>query len=806
MISKLDYEKSRSAPEIPSASAMTRSVVSRDMNSSLMEEGGIFTHDEGSKEDETTEGSISMASSETESDTNSDTESRSSSIDDDSDFDVEKGNLSFGSIAKHQMQDSSSDPDVMKRAALVGHEADNSHTEEDRDVEKGIIISNSIDTDAEKKKCPWSIILIVGIMIALLIGGGVAATLVFLRQPSSDVSPTEPPSAISPSSAPMPSSPTPSPNTQPTGPTSPPVAGIDNVETFIASSLASVGGAGALQDPNSPQSMALDWLLENELLEDYEDDRLLQRYTMAVLFYSSNGEAWSSNDGWLTDQDECTWYSSESETSICTEEGLVDEFDLDNNNVGGTLPWTEFGMLSNQLRVVDFFENQVTGILPSQIGLLTSLLAIDIYSNRLSGSLPTDLGSLTTLQFLGIDENFLTGSIPTQLAEMDGLETLSLRNNILSGTVPTELGQMTNLKSLFLTNNFLSGSMPAEICSLGLDNLEVNCDAVTCDCCTSCGGDGSDDPLLDFIAANSPDKGAALQDPTSPQSAAFQWLSRPINEGFSNSRMLQRYALATLYYATGGERGGWTSSSLWLTGSDECKWFTSSKMDSICINDGAEEEQYLQLDLRQNGLEGSLPPEVSMLSMLETLRLPGNSMTGSLPAALGDMTRLEYLDLASNKFVEETPPSDNIFGSDGSDSGVLFSRIGDMTSLTHLSLFENMIETIIPTSLGLLTNRLRVLDLGSNLLFGTVPSELGRLTNLVGISVFDNALSGSIPDEFSELLKLETLYIDSNDLGPPIPLGLCQVTTLKEFWSDCEEVGCVCCTTCCSDGFGCVAV
>jgi Leucine-rich repeat (LRR) protein len=181
-------------------------------------------------------------------------------------------------------------------------------------------------------------------------------------------------------------------------------------------------------------------------------------------------------------------------------------------------------------------------------------------------------------------------------------------------------------------------------------------------------------------------------------------------------------------------------------------------------------------------------------------------MTGTLPTSLADMPRLQYLDLASNKFVEEAPAGDNIFASANANKGVFFSRLGDMTSLTHLSLFENFFETTIPRELGFLSSNLRVLDLGKNLLFGTVPSELGRLTDLVGLSVVDNFLSGSIPTHLSDLTKLETFYIDNNDLGPPIPLGLCQVTTLTEFWSDCEEVGCICCTSCCSDGFGCVAV
>jgi hypothetical protein len=128
--------------------------------------------------------------------------------------------------------------------------------------------------------------------------------------------------------------------------------------------------------------------------------------------------------------------------------------------------------------------------------------------------------------------------------------------------------------------------------------MEVTCELVQCSCCTSCtgsdtiigGGDYSDgdggsasDTLVDLIVSNSPDKGESLQVPTSPQSAALEWFSRPINEIFWTERLLQRYALATIYYATGGDAGRWTKTSLWLTVSDECQWYSSSdSADTVC--------------------------------------------------------------------------------------------------------------------------------------------------------------------------------------------------------------------------------
>jgi len=784
---------------------------------SLMEEGRIFTHDEGSEEDET-EGSIS---SDAEASSNlievtSDAESESSEVS----ADLEDGRLSSsGSSSGATPKSIGEDPDVMKRTPASNYLPPATFS---MDIEQGSPVGHKGTEDVTQVKgarSPWLVAgVLCCVLICLVIGGGIAAIVLFVFN---DSEPSNPPTFA------------PTPTIAPGGPTPPPSELELSPETFIAASLASVEGADALKDPTSPQSKALSWVLSDPLLRDYSQTRLLQRYTMASLYYSSAGDFWTNKNGWLTGQNECEWYTAESETAVCTAEGLLDQFDLDENNLGGTIPWADLSMLSNQLRVIDFFDNRIAGTFPSpQMGSFTVLEALDLYSNEFSGTLPTETGLLTSLRYLDVDTNFLTGGIPTEISRLTMLETLWLSNNLLSGSIPTELGRLTNLRNLHLTNNYLTGSMPAEICALRLESLEVTCSLVECDCCTNCNGNssgsdgsgsggGSDgnggssgDQLYDMIVANSPDGGMSLQDPASPQSAALQWLRRPINEGFSDARMLQRYALAVLYFATGGDTGNWITTSLWLTGSNECLWYTTSESSVLCSSgaDGSD-NLYLELNLSQNGLVGSLPPEIAMLTSLRTIRLSQNELTGAIPSSLADLKQLAYLDLSTNRMTQDpatsssTPSSKtNIFAAskNGDDGGDLFGRLGELQSLTHLSLFQNLFSTTIPSSLGLLARNLRILDLGSNNLYGTIPSEVGLLTNLVGLSIFDNALSGSLPESLSDLTKLEMLYMDANDLGPPIPLGVCQLSSLNEFWSDCEEVGCVCCTTCCSDSFGCV--
>ena len=119
-----------------------------------------------------------------------------------------------------------------------------------------------------------------------------------------------------------------------------------------------------------------------------------------------------------------------------------------------------------------------------------------------------------------------------------------------------------------------------------------------------------EDLLLEFLTQLSTDGGEALRDPTSPQYAAMQWLRSDANQGiFDDVIFIQRFALATLYYSSGGEQ--WTSSSGWMTEASECEWYSSStSSQSICDADG----RLLELNLSNNNLAGTIPPELNLLS------------------------------------------------------------------------------------------------------------------------------------------------------------------------------------------------
>ncbi|CAB9517218.1 Leucine Rich Repeat [Seminavis robusta] len=58
----------------------------------------------------------------------------------------------------------------------------------------------------------------------------------------------------------------------------------------------------ALEVPGSPQSKALEWLLDDPDLMEYVDLewRVKQRFALVALFYSTNGFNWTHSDSWLS--------------------------------------------------------------------------------------------------------------------------------------------------------------------------------------------------------------------------------------------------------------------------------------------------------------------------------------------------------------------------------------------------------------------------------------------------------------------------------------------------------------------------
>lgn len=223
----------------------------------------------------------------------------------------------------------------------------------------------------------------------------------------------------------------------------------------------------------------------------------LQREVLSTFFNTANGENWIDNDLWLSDDDEtgtavCGWFGI-----TCTEEGFVNAIDLSENNLTGPALASELGLLGPTLTNLQLDGNAVTGSIPSEIGLLSSVTKFYMHYDALTGKLPSELGAMERLTHLIFDFNSLTGTIPSELGSLSNLKRLDLAYNFLISTIPTELGRLSNLTIVYSQNNMLTGIMPSGVCDLrqdpsdpnggGIKVLVVDCvTEIKCDCCTFC--------------------------------------------------------------------------------------------------------------------------------------------------------------------------------------------------------------------------------------------------------------------------------------------------------------------------------
>ena len=231
----------------------------------------------------------------------------------------------------------------------------------------------------------------------------------------------------------------------------------------------------------------------------------------------------------------------------------------------------------------------------------------------------------------------------------------------------------------------------------------------------------------------------------------------------------ERNALIALYQATGGPGG--QDSAYWLgPPGTECGW-----RGVIC--DLAQTGVH-QLDLRDNGLAGTIPPEIGAFSHLEVLELFDNHLTGALPAELGNLTALRELWLRCNELTGPIPPEigrlenlSTLALNQNRLTGSIPPEIGQLRHLDDLSLSDNQLSGKIPPELWNLTD-LMILQLYANNLTGTIPPEIGRLSRLYGLYLWGNQLSGEIPKELGSLTSLNGLNLSYNHFSGTIPSEL----------------------------------
>ncbi|RQO89760.1 hypothetical protein POPTR_004G231200v4 [Populus trichocarpa] len=144
---------------------------------------------------------------------------------------------------------------------------------------------------------------------------------------------------------------------------------------------------------------------------------------------------------------------------------LLESLDLNSNRFTGQIPHS-IGNLS-KLFLLDLSYNQLDGAIPvssgttSGLNMLVNTKHFHLGRNRLSGTIPKELfRSDMTLIHVLLHDNNLTGSIPSTLGLVQTLEAIRFEGNSLTGPVPPNLNNLTTVKTLILSNNKFTGPVP----------------------------------------------------------------------------------------------------------------------------------------------------------------------------------------------------------------------------------------------------------------------------------------------------------------------------------------------------------
>ena len=250
-----------------------------------------------------------------------------------------------------------------------------------------------------------------------------------------------------------------------------------------------------------------------------------------------------------------------------------------------------------------------------------------------------------------------------------------------------------------------------------------------------------------------------------------------------------------------------------------------SDWDGVTMSDG----RVTAVNLRDQGLDGTIPAALGRLSALTSLNLRSNAdLSGEIPGALNYLANLTVLNLHSNSHTGEIPDLSGtalqgLYLSNNDLTGSVPAWLNMMSDITDLWLTGNNLAGAMPNLSGMtsldklkvngnsvsgldaamLPGSLRWLVAGETDTGATAPdlSSLMNLTTLwlnkngltgqipvasipasvTALNLRDNSLSGTIPD-MSGLDNLRYLYLNSNSLSGDIPGTMGDMDSIERIW------------------------
>ncbi|KAI2514299.1 hypothetical protein MHU86_192 [Fragilaria crotonensis] len=329
--------------------------------------------------------------------------------------------------------------------------------------------------------------------------------------------------------------------------------------------------------------------------------------------------------------------------------------------------------------------------------------------------------------------------------------------------------------------------------------------------------------------------GSEFDDSRSYQSRALKWLQADATDDngllrMSDRRLIQRYALACIYFATNavshaytdlefgfGWVDPWDNSTGWLSPASACEWYGITC--GAASSESSNEMYVVELRLNENHLTGYFPREVTLLTHLKLMDLYDNWLWNKGDegnAWLGDMVSLEYLYYGSTYFEYDGIPTQisqlvNLKEYDCSYTLYRGPLLGEpfvgLDSLEYLSLGGNAYDSSVPLEIASLPNLKRLymeessltgsldfvasmdsmleLWLDSNDFHGTIPTTIGAVTTLGSLSLSNNFfIHGTIPTEMANVKRMEQMWLYNNTLTGNVPSELGYLESMKILYLD----------------------
>jgi len=301
------------------------------------------------------------------------------------------------------------------------------------------------------------------------------------------------------------------------------------------------------------------------------------------------------------------------------------------NSLIGTMHH-DIGLWNPNLKGYDISQNTVSGPIPPTFNRCKKLETLDVSGNEITGTIPYTLGSCTKMKYLYLNDNNIMGSIPPQIAMPNAiLEELWLQGNYMSGTIPASLADLPKLFDFYIDGNKFTGSVPSELCNETINSeffKPIN--------------PAEENVALDVCESIACPPGYYSQEGVFPCTPCPANTFSPYLGHTSNCYSTdQRKIINELKSATG-----------------EPNWVKKWPQRDVCLNEGItcnKNKEITGIDLKGNGLKGTIPSSLGYLRFLDSIDLSDNELTGYVPVDIM-WPPLTSLDLSGNQLKGIIPP------------------------------------------------------------------------------------------------------------------------------------------------------